>query len=483
MSEVSIKKATIINATAKYSTIIMSIFFTAILARILTPEDYGIISIVSVFTAFFSVVSDMGLGTAIIQNKELTNSDVSSIFGFSMYLSIILAVIFSFLSIPISILYNNEIYKPICIILSVSIIFNTLNMVPNAQLMKEKKFILVGLRSIIVNIVSGIITLILAICGFKYYALVIQSVISSTLTFIWNYNSTKIRINLKYNKVSINKIKSYSVFQFAFNIVNYFARNLDNLLIGRYLGEINLAYYNKGYTLMLYPVSNLTFVITPVLHPILSEHQDDKKYIYNQYIRVVKILSLLGVFVTAYCFVTAREIILIMFGNQWENSITCFKILSLSIFFQMTVSSAGSIYLSIGNTKLMFKSGIIFTIEMILCIIIGVSTGDINKIALLVTISLILKFFIDYYFLIHKCFQYSIIKFYKIFIPDILILISLFVVMYISSFFRIDNILLSSIYKFTICTVGYIIALVITKQYKYFIILLPTKVKHKFDKK
>ena len=70
---------------------------------------------------------------------------------------------------------------------------------------------------------------------------------------------------------------------------------------------------------MLYPVGNLTHVITPVLHPILSEHQDDKNYIYHQYMKVVKLLSLMGVFITPYCFFMADYIILIMFGSQWQN--------------------------------------------------------------------------------------------------------------------------------------------------------------------
>lgn len=462
MSDISLKKATMINAIAKYSTVIMNIFFTAILSRILTPEDYGIISIIFVFTSFFSVICDIGLGSAIIQNKELTDDDVSSFFGISIILAILMALIFCIISVPISIIYNDAVYRPICYILSISIIFNTINMVPNALLMKEKKFVTVGIRMIIVNIVTGVITVILAKAGLKYYALVFQSVISAAATFLLNYNSTRPHVHLKYNRESMNKIKSYSGFQFGFNIVNYFARNLDNLLIGKFIGATSLAYYNKGYTLMLYPVSNLTFVITPVLHPILSDFQHDKKYIYNQYIKLVKILSLLGVFINVYCLAAGREIILIMFGSQWKSSIVCFKILSVSIVFQIIASSAGAIYLSLGNTKEMFRSGIIFTIVTIACIIMGVSTGDINKVALFVTISLILKFFIDYYFLINKCFKYSVIKFYKIFVPDIIILIVLYLVMYLASLFTINNIVISAAYKFVVCLAAYIILRTLT---------------------
>ena len=120
------------------------------------------------------------------------------------------------------------------------------------------------------------------------------------------------------------------------------------------MGDEKLAYYSKGYTLMLYPIQNLTFVISPVLHPILSDHQNDKNYIYNKYIKVTKLLSLLGVFISAFCFSASREIVLIMYGNQWENAVLCFKILSLSVFSQIVSSTAGSIFQSLGKTKLMF---------------------------------------------------------------------------------------------------------------------------------
>ncbi|MNI16102.1 Teichuronic acid biosynthesis protein TuaB [compost metagenome] len=258
---------------------------------------------------------------------------------------------------------------------------------------------------------------------------------------------------------------------------------MDNLLVGIFMGNKDLGYYDKGYKLMLYPVQNLTFVITPVMHPILSEHQHNKAHIYNQYIKVVKILSLIGVFITAYCFFTSREIILIMFGNQWENSILCFQILSLSIFFQITVSSAGAIYQSLGNTKTMFKSGIVFTIVMVICILCGVSTGEINKLAIFVTLGLIIKFLTDYYFLIEKTFGFSVIKFYKIFIPDMIILLLLFTVMYIAGTFKLDNIYLSAVFKLSICTITYFVGLLVTKQYLYLFMILPSKMRNKIARR
>ncbi|WP_217302120.1 lipopolysaccharide biosynthesis protein [Clostridium sp. 001] len=461
----SIKKASIINAIAKYSSVIMSILFSAILARILSPEDYGIVAIVTVFTAFFAVLCDMGIGAAIIQRKDLTSSDLGIIFGLTARIGIILAISFCGLSIPISILYGNSVYKPICCILSISIFFNTLNMVPNALLMKDKKFVLVGVRMVIVNVLSYILTIIMALLGAKYYALVFQSVIFSIANFIWNYHSTKPRLIFKFDKKSIQKIKSYSVFQFLFSFVNYFERNLDNLLVGKIMGNYMLAYYDKGYRLMSYPVSNLAGIITPVLHPILSDYQDKQEKLLDKYIHISKLLSLIGTFVTPLCFCTGSEIILIMYGNQWRNSILLFKFLSLGVWPMLMMSTTGAIYQSIGNTKLLFKAGLINGILTITFIIIGVISGSVRNVAICVSIANYLNMIITFYILINKGLKKSFWKFAKHFIGDLIAMVMIAGIGYVTfSKLAITSNLISFIIKGLVILAMYIIYLYISKQ-------------------
>ncbi len=467
-------------ALAKYSTVIMNIIFAAILSRLLTPSEYGILAVITVFTVFFSILCDMGLGSAVIQNKELTEKDIASIFGFSLHLAIILAIAFCVLSIPISLVYNNEVYKPICFILSIAIIFDTANMVPNALLLKEKKFAIVGLRMLVVNIITGVLTVVLAIIGFKYYALAFQSVIASVITFIWNYRSTKPRFQFRYDKKSIGKIKSYSGFQFGFSLVNYFSRNLDNLLIGKMMGVNELAYYSKGYTLMLYPIANLTNVITPVLQPILSEHQHDEKYIYDQYLKIVKILSLIGIFIVAFCFTSAKDIILIMFGNQWLAAVPYFKILSVSIWGQMIASSSGAIFQSLGDTKRLFKCGLITTTLTICFIVAGVLYGSVYSVCYCVVLAYTINFIITYIILIKYTFKYKLKSFFEILYKDLIIMFCMVVVINNMSL-SINNIVLSAVIKFFICIILYITGLFLTNQGKY-VTSLVNNVKTKFYK-
>mgnify|MGYP000022467239 CR=1 FL=1 len=136
VKNISIKKAAFINAAANYSCVILQLGFSAILARILLPEDYGVIGVMTVLPRF-SVLANMGIGTAVIQNKELSDYDVSNIFTFNLYIAIGLSIIFAIFSVPLSKFYGNSVYIPIGCLLSVSLFFSTMNMVPNALLMKE----------------------------------------------------------------------------------------------------------------------------------------------------------------------------------------------------------------------------------------------------------------------------------------------------------------------------------------------------------
>jgi PST family polysaccharide transporter len=249
--------------------------------------------------------------------------------------------------------------------------------------------------------------------------------------------------------------------------VNYFSRNLDNLLIGKFLGSAALGYYDKSYKLMLYPVQNLTHVITPVLHPILSVHQEDSDFIYQKYIGVVKILSLLGVFITAFSFYASEEIILILYGSQWKDSITSFRFLSLSIWAQMITSSTGSIFQSLGKTKYLFITGTISAVIIVSSIIIGILFKDLNTVALCVAIAYNINMFTSFFILIRKGFRKSFNFFAKNFVPDLLILLSQMLGMYLlSSVFR-QPLLINVVLKLIICSTLYVVSLLIFRQLKY----------------
>lgn len=472
----TLKMQTLIYAIAKYASVLVGIIVSAVLSRLLTPADYGIVAVVTVFTMFFSTLCNVGLSTAVVQRRDLNEDEVNDIYSFSVYLSIALMIVFAVCSFPVAAFYNDEIYVPVCMCLSVSVLFNSLNMIPEAVLMRNHRFNLVSVRTVVCAIVSGVIAIIMAFLGFKHYALVAQSIIAGALQYIWNRCNVKLKMKVKFNFEPLKSVSSYSLNQFFYNISNYFAQNLDNLLTGKLIGSEALAYYNKSYTLMRYPVNNIPHAITPILHPILSEHQKDPRYIYEQYIRMVKILSILGAFCTLVCFFAGDELIYIFFGNQWQESIRPFKLLSLCLWAQMVNALAGAIYQSIGRTKEMFHSGIVHISISILGILIGSVARDINVLSLCVSLSLNIKFFVESYFLVKKSFGYKLLEYYKCFFSEwIMTVVIAIIINLLFDFYLPGNIISSFVYKLCITSVLFLVGILITGDYKKIIRTIKNK--------
>lgn len=466
-STFSIKKASVINAIGKYSKILLSIMVEIILARLLTPYDYGIVAVVVVFTTFFTTFSDMGLSVAIVQRKDLTKSDIDNIYTFTVYISIVLMAVFYFFSYVIAKFYGSSVYVNVGKLLSIALFFNALNMVPNGILNRDKKFVTIAVRTVIVYVLSAVLTIILAFLGARYYALVAQAIFSAMFTFIWNVITTKPKFVIKYDNSGLKKVASYSIFQFAFNLLNYFSRNLDNLLAGRFIGSTQLGYYNKAYTLMQYPVSNLSGIVTPVLHPILSDYQNSKEILYKKYMSILKLLMAVGVWAEAICIFAAPEIIGIMYGSNWNNSIICFKLLAISIATQMMNSSSGAAFQALGNTKLLFIQGCINTTVTVFSILIGIFSGKtIYALALWVAISFIINFFVSYFFLIVFAFKLRFMKFIVELIPYIIIGMFLCIFGYIYPNIFKDSMYLSGLCKVLYITFIYVIGVILTGQSK-----------------
>ncbi len=477
---ITFRKAAFINACSKYINVILQIFISAVLARILSPTDYGIVAIIAVFTTFFTVLSNVGFGTAIIQNKSLNNSEINEIYSVTVYIAIITSIFFLLFSYPISIFYNNPVYIKLGSILAISVFFNIANMVLNALLLREKKFMTIAFRTVIIYIVVSILTIGMALLGWKYYAISLQSVLTAFLTFGWNFASTRPKMLIKPSLNSIRKIWKYSIFQFAHNILDYFACNLDNLLIGKIMGVSNLGFYNKAYTLSVNLVGNISGVISPILHPMLSEYQNDSRVLYKKYMQIHNFIGIIAGFITVCGFLASNEIILIVFGDKWENTISCFRFLSIVIFPQMVNGCTGAVLQSLGKTNLLFKSTVINTIITIISIIVGVLSGSIKNVAIMVAIAYIFHYIVAQFITVKYGFRLKLSAFIsesKFNYFNILILF-FSALMYP---WHISNIILSIFLKFAYICVIFCIFLIVTKQYTAITTILKIPKVHKIS--
>lgn len=408
------KKGIFFSALGKYSNVVIQLIVNAVLSRILTPEDYGIVAVVNVFLIFFQMLADFGIGPAIIQNKTLDKNDIKNIFAFSIYLAIFLGIVFMFLGYPISIFYQDNVYIPIAIILGICVVFYALLVVPQSLLLRDKNFFSVNLTTILANLLSGVISIILAYAGFSYYSLILGNIVKAFVMFIVFFIQSKLKFQFKTSKVSLMKIYDFSKNQFAFNFINYFSRNLDKMLIGRFMSASAVAFYDKSYQVSLYPNQILTNVITPVVQPIMSAFETDKNRIKNVYLRITQVLGTLGVPLSVFLFFSSSEVILFLFGDQWGGSIQTFQILAVSIWVQMISSSTGAIFQSANRTDLLLLSGVLSAVLNISSILFGVYLGEIEYVALMIVFSFSINFLMNNYLLMYRLFNSTYSEFFKV---------------------------------------------------------------------
>lgn len=401
-------------AMGKYSIVIVNLIVQAVLARVLVPQAFGIVSAVNIFMLFFQMATDFGIGPAVIQFKDLKDEEINSIFTFSLYVSLAFAVLFFFLGYPISLFYGDPVFVSVSRVMAITVFFYGIDVVPQALLQRDKKFKEVNVTTIIGAAISGVVSISLALLGFSYYSIIIGNTMKAITLFIIYYAMTKPAFRFKINFEPLKKIYRFSRDQFAFNVVNFFSRNLDSLLIGRYFSSSALAYYDQAYKVSLYPNQALTSLVTSVVHPIMSEFQDETEKIKRVYLTIANLLAILGLPLSVFLIFAGEDVIFFLFGSQWGNSVLTFQILAFTVWIQMILSSTGGIFQSGNRTDLLLVSGILSTVLNVTGIVIGILFGRIETVALALVVTFSLNLLQANYLILVKQFNSSIMEFFKI---------------------------------------------------------------------
>jgi O-antigen/teichoic acid export membrane protein len=374
-----------------------------VLARLFTPETFGTFAVLQVFVIFFVLFSEMGLGPALINEKVISPSMRDGVFSVTLMLGLLLGFMFWLTAPLISWFYNNSIYELIALPVAVGVIFNTLSIVPLASLQKDKKFISIARSELFSELAS--IALVLSLIGIvePIWSLSAKPLMVAVIRFILLWLASD-RTSVKRAKLGrdISKVKAllgFSLYQFGFNVVNYFSRNLDNILVGKYFGSISLGVYDKAYQLMRYPLMLLTFAMNPAIQPVLTEIKHDKYEFERLHNKFVKYMSLLGLVAGVCVFLLAEAIVSVLLGNQWGEVVPLLEILAVTIPIQIVLSSSGGFFQAAGRADLLFRCGVFSSITNVTAIIIGIRVGGLETLCWAILISFSINFFQCYWVL------------------------------------------------------------------------------------
>lgn len=346
-----------------------------VLARILTPQDFGIIQMVAAITGFAQIFLNLGLSQATIQRDEINHEQVSNLFWVNFAVGTFLTLIIASSAKAVAWFYNSPQLAGVTLALSLEFMIRGLTVQQNALLTRQMRFLLIGRIQILSQILGVVVAIYCATQGYRYWALVFNSLTSSGCSAVMFWFMTGWRPGLPKFKTGMRSFLSFGLDVSGFNIVNYFSRNLDNILIGRYHGSIALGYYSKAYQLLMMPIVNLRQPMNNVAMPVLSSLQNDPEKYRNYYTKFISILAFFSMPLVGFLFVFSDNIILLVLGEQWLEASSIFRILSFVALIQPVTSTMGLVMLTNGRSRRYFVIGTIGAVITVVSFALGVPWG------------------------------------------------------------------------------------------------------------
>jgi PST family polysaccharide transporter len=349
-----------------------------ILARLLSPEEFGLLGMVTVFTGFATLFSTIGFGTAIIQKQDIQQRHLCSVFWIGAASGMIITVIISACSPLIAYFYGQQVLIPITIAISFNFIIGSLNGVQNSLFIKNMDFRRLGIVRVGAIAIAGVVAVIMALSGFGVWSLVANSLILTTVNTILLWQLSSWRPKFQFDFQAIRDLWGFSLNLMGARVCWYWTSNIDNLLIGRFLGSFALGIYSRAYSLMLLPINQLSTVLDRVMFPALASIQSEKERVKDTVLRANRAIAFLGFPMMMGLLITAESFILAIYGKKWEAVIGILQILCLRGLRSSVGTSVGWLYLSQGRTDLMFKFSIFSGIVTFVAVLIGLQWGAIG---------------------------------------------------------------------------------------------------------
>lgn len=326
-----------------------------LLARLLSPSDYGTIGMLAIFMAIAQSLLDSGFNRALIQKKDRTNVDYSTVFYFNLVVSIVLYALFFMAAPYIADFYHTPIIKDVSRVIFLSVVINAFSIVQTAKLTIELNFKLQSLATIISVVVSGTIGVVFAYSGYGVWALVAQGISSALVrTFIlWMFSHWKPL--LTFSKESFISLFSFGSKLLIGDFIHTIYTNLYTLVIGRTFSSSNVGYYNLSNTYALLPYSIFSQVVNKVIFPILSEKQEDNAELLNVYNKLFKVPMFLYVPLMFGIAALAEPLVCILIGEKWIDCVPLLQILCIGyVFAPMSAINLNLLYVK-GRSDISLK--------------------------------------------------------------------------------------------------------------------------------
>lgn len=341
-------------ALQKYSTMFIHFISGIILARLLTPFDYGCIGMLSIFMVLAEAFIDGGFGQALIQKKRPTQQDYSTIFFWNLGMAVVMYVVLFFSAPAIARFYDIPLLSDVLRVQGVILFIYAFNIIQRNQLRKKLNFKLLSIITIATSLIALGITIYMAYKGYGVWALVAQHIITSAIPALVFWFYVKWRPIWTFSWQSFKELFSFGFYMFLTNLLNSFGNQIQGLLIGKFYNASTMGYYSKAHGLEKLASTSISSVMTQVTYPLYAEAQDNKKQLANMIRRITMTLSYLTFPLMFILILCAKPIFVLLYSDRWLNSVPYFQMLCLSGLALCLQAVNNQSVAAVGQSRAMF---------------------------------------------------------------------------------------------------------------------------------
>ncbi len=430
---------------AKMSMQLVLLVVMFVLARLISEEDFGIVAMASVITVAIGMVNDRGLGTAIIQKKQVSESLLSTMFWGSVLFGTLLFLIGYVTAYPLSLFYKEPVVVPIVRTMSLGFFIGGLGIVQKALLTKEMMFKKLAIIETAAVLTSGILAIIMAFLNTGVWSLVVLTLGRDLFTVILVWLFYKWRPSLHFVWQEFKGVLGFSSNVLANDVALYLVTNTDVTIIGRFLGKAMLGYYSLALNLVKLPVTRISGIVARVVFPAFSELQDDLPRFKNSFLRSVTFISLVTFPLLAGLAVFAKEFIIVALGEKWLPMVWPLIILVPMAMLKSVGSIKGSVLMACGRPDIELKWNLVYFPPLVAVVWFGTKYGLVGAAAAF-TLFYILTFFIIQH-ITNKQINIKMIEFLKAlsvssFSTAIMVILGILYKLFLTRFLHINDIII-----------------------------------------
>jgi PST family polysaccharide transporter len=334
---------------------------TAILARLLVPEDFGLVAMATSVTSFVAIFSEFGLTSATVQRSHIDQETVSGLFFITIGVGCLLVPVVCGLAPLAAWLFKDTRVTSLIIAMSVSFPLTALGSQHTALLLRSMRWMTLQSTGLIGHAAGALAGVLVAWkTDLGYWSLVVTALVANVVTLSLLWANCPWRPSLVTNWSGSRSALHFGAYLAGFGAVNFFHRQLDNIIVGSYFGATELGYYSRSYQLMLLPLNLFNGPLSSAIEPSLSRLQNEPERWRQAFLDALGLVMFLGAGVAACLIAVSGPLVTVLYGPGWEKSVTIFQWLAASIFAGVPMNAAGWIYLSLGRTRQMFIWSLIF---------------------------------------------------------------------------------------------------------------------------